>query len=166
MAFDKLVNSTLLNGAITATAAAIREKTGGSDLIPWDETKGFADVVSGIEAGGGVNVDEFIEGRVAEISSNTAIKVGQYAFYQNKILSSVNIPAATIIEKNGFAYCTALASVNAPEVTDASAYGVFAGCTALSSVNMPKLEKAGDYCFQEAAFSSVNFPELATVGNS
>lgn len=53
MALDKVVDSALLDGALTATADAIREKTGGSDLIPWDATKGFADVVSGIEAGGG-----------------------------------------------------------------------------------------------------------------
>lgn len=48
MGFDKLVDSVKLNGALTATADAIREKNGGSAKIPWDAVKGFADVISAL----------------------------------------------------------------------------------------------------------------------
>ena len=37
--------------ALIATADAIREKAGTTDLIAWDETAGFSDVVSAIESG-------------------------------------------------------------------------------------------------------------------
>ena len=52
MAFDTVIDKAQLESAMTATANAIREKTGDSGKIAWDGSKGFADAVSGIEAGG------------------------------------------------------------------------------------------------------------------
>ena len=48
MAYDKIVDSTKLDGAISATANAIRAKTGKSSQLTWDETTGFADNVNDI----------------------------------------------------------------------------------------------------------------------
>lgn len=48
MAIDKAIDSGKLNGAMTSTADAIRAKTGDSAVIPWDESKGFADAVAAI----------------------------------------------------------------------------------------------------------------------
>lgn len=45
MALDKLVDSAKLDGALKATADAIRAKTGESDPILWDEDTGFADAI-------------------------------------------------------------------------------------------------------------------------
>lgn len=45
MAFDTVVDKVKLESAITATANAIREKTGKTDLIPWDSTKGFSNAI-------------------------------------------------------------------------------------------------------------------------
>lgn len=56
MAYDKVVDSVQLETAITATANAIREKTESTDLIEWLASKGFADAIAGIEAGGGVKM--------------------------------------------------------------------------------------------------------------
>lgn len=47
----KIVDSTLLDVAITATADAIRAKSGKSDDITWGETSGFASAVSALEGG-------------------------------------------------------------------------------------------------------------------
>lgn len=52
MAYDKVVDSTQLETAITATANAIREKTGDTALIEWVANKGFAEAIAAIEAGG------------------------------------------------------------------------------------------------------------------
>lgn len=46
MAFDTVIDKTLLEGALTATANAIRSKTGSKGNITWDSSKGFADAVS------------------------------------------------------------------------------------------------------------------------
>lgn len=48
MAYDKLIDSAKLDAAMNATADAIRAKTGDTADIPWDESNGFADAISGI----------------------------------------------------------------------------------------------------------------------
>ena len=52
MAFDKIIDSAKLDGALSATADAIRSKTGATDSIPWDETAGFKAAVDSMEIGG------------------------------------------------------------------------------------------------------------------
>lgn len=49
MAYDKVVDSAKLDAAVTASANAIRAKTGETAKIPWDETSGFASAISQIK---------------------------------------------------------------------------------------------------------------------
>lgn len=51
MAYDKVVDSTQLDAAMTYTANRIRNKTGGTDQIAWDSAKGFGDAVDAITSG-------------------------------------------------------------------------------------------------------------------
>lgn len=51
MAVKKVVDSERLDGAMTATADAIREKTSGTEPIPWNTDTGFAEAVAGITGG-------------------------------------------------------------------------------------------------------------------
>lgn len=48
----KVVDAGRLDAAMTATADAIREKTSGTDPIPWNAETGFAEAVAGITGGG------------------------------------------------------------------------------------------------------------------
>lgn len=48
MAFDKVIDSAKLDGAITATADAIREKAGITDKLEWNQETGFAEAISAI----------------------------------------------------------------------------------------------------------------------
>ena len=48
MAYDKIVDSTKLDGAIKQTANSIRSKTGSTGNIVWDETNGFKNAVDNI----------------------------------------------------------------------------------------------------------------------
>lgn len=48
MALDKVIDSAKLEGAITATADAIREKAGITDKLEWNQETGFAEAVSAI----------------------------------------------------------------------------------------------------------------------
>lgn len=52
MAYDKVVDSAQLDGAMTSTANAIRAKSGGSGNIPWNAATGFADAVAAIPSSG------------------------------------------------------------------------------------------------------------------
>lgn len=49
----KIVNSTMLDDAMTYTANRIRNKTGDTNQIIWDSAKGFGDAVDAISSGGG-----------------------------------------------------------------------------------------------------------------
>jgi len=49
--FDKLVDSTRLDGALTATANAILAKTGGSSPLVWDMDEGFKSAIESIPGG-------------------------------------------------------------------------------------------------------------------
>lgn len=53
MAYDKVIDSSALDAGMTATANAIRAKTGGSSPIAWDHENGFKAAVEGISGGGG-----------------------------------------------------------------------------------------------------------------
>lgn len=50
MAYDKVIDSSGLDGALTATANAIRAKTGKTSVINWSESHGFANAVNQIDA--------------------------------------------------------------------------------------------------------------------
>lgn len=52
MAFDKVIDSALLDAGMTATANAIREKTGGTTSIKWDAANGFKAAVEEIDERG------------------------------------------------------------------------------------------------------------------
>ncbi len=49
MSYDKIVDSAKLDAAMTASAAAIRAKTGDTAKIAWNETTGFSSAISQIK---------------------------------------------------------------------------------------------------------------------
>lgn len=51
MAFDKVIDSTQLDAAMSYTANRVRAKTGDTNQIAWDSTKGFGDAVDAITSG-------------------------------------------------------------------------------------------------------------------
>lgn len=72
MAFDKVIDSTQLDSAMTYTANRIRNKTGGTDQIAWDSAKGFGDAVDTI-TGGGNPLEAFETLQSFELSNNSTI---------------------------------------------------------------------------------------------
>ena len=73
MAFDKVVDSAALDAAMTYTANRIRNKTGGTDQISWDSTKGFGDAVDAISSGGGNPFEMFEFLASFKLSTNSTI---------------------------------------------------------------------------------------------
>lgn len=55
MALDKVIDSVKLDTALTETANAIRDKSGTTEPIAFDETQGFKAAVESIETGSGDN---------------------------------------------------------------------------------------------------------------
>lgn len=73
MAYDKVVDSAALDAAMTYTANRIRNKTGGTDQIMWDSTKGFGDAVDAISSGGGNPFEAFESLQSFELSNKSTI---------------------------------------------------------------------------------------------
>lgn len=71
MAVDKGVDSARLDGAMTATANKIREKSGSSDPIPWDQDTGFAAAVDTL---GSVRLESIA---ITTPPTKTAYKAGE-----------------------------------------------------------------------------------------
>ena len=61
MAFDKVIDSTKLEAGMTATAEAIRAKTGSKSPIAWDDETGFKTAVEVISSEGGVELPKLNE---------------------------------------------------------------------------------------------------------
>lgn len=57
MAYDKVIDSARHDGALTATADAIRAKTGDAGKIAFDPDKGYAEAIEAIAGGGGLNFE-------------------------------------------------------------------------------------------------------------
>lgn len=78
MAFDKVVDSAVLDAAMTYTANRIRNKAGSTDQIAWDSAKGFGDAVDAIA---GSFDDAIIQRTISGTYSNNRITtVGTCAF--------------------------------------------------------------------------------------
>lgn len=132
MAYDKLIDSAQLDSALTATADAIRAKTGGSAKIAWDAAKGFADAVG--------TLGKVATGTFVPAAYNSTITVSGLGFRPSTVLIVVDFPEgdtgvegdALFIEyKNGYTWCAyAIADheteeyqdENGETVTDCSAY--------------------------------------------
>lgn len=66
MGFDAVIDSVKLNGALTATAEAIRSKTDSTEPITFDMDDGFKSAVEGIATGGGGDTEAAYEQGVAD----------------------------------------------------------------------------------------------------
>lgn len=73
MAFDKVIDSTQLDAAMSYTANCIRNKTGDTNQIAWDSAKGFGDAVDAISSGGGNPFEAFESLNSFELSPNSTI---------------------------------------------------------------------------------------------
>ena len=165
MAVDKLVDSTQLDAALTATANAIRSKTGSAVSLPWNLSTGFAAAVESIPAGGDTSTEDGLVTRTLSQYTNSRVQtIGDYAFLLFPSLVSVNFPSCATIGQNAFQNCTSLENADFPSCTDIG-YSAFHGCSALQSLSFPACTGIGISAFAVCtALSSVYFPACTTIG--
>lgn len=160
MSYDKVVDSTQLDAAMTYTAGRIRAKTGGTDQIAWDSTKGFGDAVDAIA---GSDEDAIIQRTISGAYSNDRITtVGACAFLGCQALTAIDLPNVTQVKRNAFESCNHLQTINLPKVTDLGG-GVFTS-SAIQQADFPLVTTIGDGCFQGAAYlTSANLPLVTAL---
>ena len=86
MAYDKVIDSIKFDEALTYTANRIRVKTGSTDLITWDASKGFGDAIDSIMSQDLLNFVQSL-GHFQMTSANTATNL------------TLNIPNVTTLNK-------------------------------------------------------------------
>lgn len=86
MAYDKVIDSIKFDEALTYTANRIRVKTDSTDLITWDTSKGFGDVIDSITSQDFLSFVQSL-GHFQVTSANTATNL------------TLNIPNVTTLNK-------------------------------------------------------------------
>lgn len=86
MAYDKVVDSIKLDAAMTYTANCIRTKTGNTNSITWDASKGFGDAINSITSQDFLNFVQSL-GYFQVTSANTATNL------------TLNIPNVTTLNR-------------------------------------------------------------------
>jgi hypothetical protein len=126
--------------------------------------------------------------RLMTFTSYRVTRIDNFAFGDNSLLTTVNLPALTSTGLNVFQFCTNLSAVNMPVVTSLGGSTfrnctnlrtidlpevltlgstTFRDCTALASIDMPKLTTIGNLAFQACtALASINMPKLTTIGTN
>ncbi len=99
------------------------------------------------------------------IDGNTVVKVGGWAFANNKNITSVSIPASvTEIGTYAFKGCTGLSSVSIASGVKKVAEGAFRDCTALKGISLPGTvtEIGTDAFYGCIAMTSASIPASVT----
>ena len=126
--------------------------------------------------------------KIGDFNDDEITKVREYAFYEKKSLTSINLPVCTSIDYSAFRNCTSLKSINVPVCTtivnlafnscesltsiDLPActsiyYGAFMNCTKLKSINVPVCTNIGNNSFENCrTLTSIDLPVCTSIGDS
>jgi hypothetical protein len=169
MALDRVVDSVILDGAMVATANAIREKTGSAKRIVWNETKGFSDSVGDVYEVGKKAVWSLIlgNGDRTDLSHLCRNWYCEYIYPPYKIVPNhVNSrnhtfagnPLLKRVEKNYFDFS------QCPRGTSSTQHGwyyTFNGCTALEVIEDVGINNA--YSFNDTFIQCRNLHTIECI---
>lgn len=88
--------------------------------------------------------------------------IGEYAFFNCTALTTVNLPQVTQIDQYAFQLCTSLAELTLDKVAAIDKCAFF-GCTSLKTLKLPKCTRFGDYIV--TGCSSLTQIEATAAGN-
>ena len=159
--------------SISAIAAAIRQKTGGSDTYTVGQ---MASAIQNIPSGGGddatilhsmidntdstilqsytiptditdIRSSAFRTVRVLNIIGNSVTDVENEGFRYNSIIQSISLPNCTHIKESAIRDMSALVSVNLPKLTELN-NREFETIASMQTLSLPSLTAMGNYNFR------------------
>lgn len=93
-----------------------------------------------------------VERTITEFNDDIITTVGLRAFLQCTALVSVDLPNVTDLKTGAFSSCTALTRVNLPLCNpNSSSFGFFEDCSSLQSIDMPSAARFGSDMFKGCA---------------
>ena len=113
----------------------------------------------------GYTLRDYVEGiTITDLSDASITKVRNNAFYQNRELRTVNLPACSIINDNAFNGCEQLSSVSLPSC-EYIGQQVFYYCNTLTSIDLPKCKRFEYYAFAQCySLQSISLPVCSYIG--
>lgn len=162
MAYDKVVDSAMLDGALTGIADAIRGKTGGTEKLTLE---GMAAAIAGIQAGGDTTAEDgLITGSVVEYRNDRIQTVRTNGFSECGSLVSVDLPNVTRINGYAFSFCRKLTRINLPKLSAFSQTYHFQACSALEMIKLPSITKLENNSFDRcSSLKTVVLPQSYVV---
>lgn len=184
MAYDKVVNSAALDAAMTATADAIRVKSGDDDAIAWDSSTGFADAIEAIPSDGSAITDGIVV--TARDADGYAIEVDFYGsvlepnqFFGGSDYSAIARTWKNLTKINTKNTVTQIRdfALGALPSWDASSGFDFAAVTTIgekaffyskvdADIVLPRYSGGGGYTFAYAALTGITCDILEQVPNA
>lgn len=130
----------------------------------------MADFINTIDVlGDDAVIDSIIDRTITEFKDNTITLVGNQAFGYCTALETVDLPNVQYLYNQAFLNCTSLKSVNLPELLSAYpnsyATSFFFKCTSLERIVLPKLVVVPNYMFCDcSALKIVDLPVATSIG--
>ena len=151
-----------VNEKMTAIADAIREKTGGTELLTLDD---MATEIANISVSGTEDVFvSFVERTATEFQNENIKTISQYICYNYTTLKGVDFPNLATIGGYAFYGCTALTDLSVDNLKSIGTYA-FYNCLVLNKNNFPEVTSVGSYAFRQCRkLTTVSFPKLTSAG--
>ena len=161
-----------LRGVRDAIRDAIVGK--GGSLPPGSPMGSYATAITNLPTGGGGDTEIPFRSRLTvpgdtdpwHLTSLTATQVGFYAFFGDKLLTSVSLPLVTSVGSYAFQNCASLTVADFPVATSVGSYA-FQNCASLTVADFPVATSVGSYAFTGcSALTSADFPVATSIGGS
>lgn len=110
-------------------------------------------------------LDRLIAHTLTDYEDDRITALRSYAFYNNTVLESVNLPSLISGQQYCFDSCYNLQSVSLPEATFLGPYA-FGDCYRLESLNIPKIDTLDSRCFDHCyALNNLDLSNITKVRN-
>ena len=113
----------------------------------------------------GKRVKELIQKKIISAKDSQATSVGDYTFYNCKVLTTADFPLATSVGDYAFYSCSKLTTVNSPLITRIG-HHAFCNCKVLATADFPLVTSIGANAFYMCSkLTTMDYPLITSIGN-
>lgn len=145
-------------GTVIIPAGEVSAGEAPSDKLEWPN--GFVSAINNLPSVSTYGLNELFG--MGEFTC-LANEVKSYCFYNNEIITSVNLPNCRQVNDHAFTACSNLFSISLSNCNEIKGYA-FDGCSSLNYISLPNCKILGDDVFRNCALSSIDLPKCESIG--